>query len=300
MLLRGICSILTECSIIVAFCQTNLNLINCNKTWTPSTRVDDQQTGRLLRVLSKYTWMHCIGVMVNELKSKCNLSVLLQCTYFIQPNTKMILISLKRRLSVEYSSMIMHPHQSPHCSWCWIDSAWLQSCFAPTISLSKIEVLYHLPPDINPLAPSITGDGTLLANIDTFKYLDSNICQDGSLNKQDDDRTSKTSQTPGRLWNSEIEQHNGVPFCRVRTRNVDLAPQQHQGIPIDWSHHLHEATLYCEVPVVWEAFYMANTSVPTEEIGPKLNRKIRPNELEKCASDQPHWGAIVYQSSANF
>lgn len=62
-------------------------------------------------------------------------------------------------------------------------------------------MLYHPAPDINPLAPTIIGDGTLLANIDTFKYLDSYISQDGSLNKQDDDRTSKTSQALGRLWN---------------------------------------------------------------------------------------------------
>ena len=68
-----------------------------------------------------------------------------------------------------------------------------------TISLSKNEVLHQPAPNSNPSEPNNVLDCTQLKNVDTFKYLESTISSDGSLDKKIASSIKKASQTLRRL-----------------------------------------------------------------------------------------------------
>ena len=56
--------------------------------------------------------------------------------------------------------------------------------FGLSINLSKTEVLFQPAPTSTSQAPSISIEGTQLQTVDNFKYLDSIISIDGSLDKE--------------------------------------------------------------------------------------------------------------------
>ena len=96
--------------------------------------------------------------------------------------------------------------------------------FGLTISLGKTEVLHQPAPQINHPVPSISIDGTQLANVESFKYLGSTISHDGSLDKEIAARISKASQALGRLWNRVLNQHNIRLLTKLKVYNAVILP----------------------------------------------------------------------------
>ena len=83
------------------------------------------------------------------------------------------------------------------------------SClFGLAISLSKTEVLFQPAPDAVAYRPTTSIDDTQLSTADDFKYRDSVISSDGSLDKEISARICKTSQTFGRPKSRVLSQHN--------------------------------------------------------------------------------------------
>ena len=96
--------------------------------------------------------------------------------------------------------------------------------FGLTISLGKTEVLHQPAPHTNPPAPSISIDGTQLANVESFKYLGSTISHDGSLDKEITARISKASQAMGRPGNRVLNQHNIRLSTKLKMHNAVVLP----------------------------------------------------------------------------
>ena len=83
------------------------------------------------------------------------------------------------------------------------------SClFGLTISLGKTEVLFQPAPAAVAHRPTILIDGTQMKTVDDFKYLDSVINSDGSLDKEISGRIYKASQALGSLKTRVLSQHN--------------------------------------------------------------------------------------------
>ena len=96
--------------------------------------------------------------------------------------------------------------------------------FGLTISLGKTEVLHQPAPHTNHPAPSISIDGTQLANVESFKYLRSTISHDGSLDKDIAAHISKASQALERLWNRVLNQQNIRLSTKLKVYNAVVFP----------------------------------------------------------------------------
>ena len=80
--------------------------------------------------------------------------------------------------------------------------------FGLSISLEKTEVLFQRAPNSVAPQPAIFIDDVELKVVDSFKYLESMISVDGSLDKEIAYRISKASQALGRLRNKLLNHHN--------------------------------------------------------------------------------------------
>ena len=80
--------------------------------------------------------------------------------------------------------------------------------FGLTISLGKTEVLFQPAPAAVAHQPTISTDGTQLKMVNDFKYLNSVISSDGSLDKEMSARICKASQALSRLKIRVLNQHN--------------------------------------------------------------------------------------------
>ncbi|XP_047488449.1 uncharacterized protein LOC125038869 [Penaeus chinensis] len=76
--------------------------------------------------------------------------------------------------------------------------------FGLTISLRKTEALLQPAPASSPLQPSITIDDKQLENVESFRYLDSSISNDGSLDKGIQTRIQK-AKALGRLRTKALQ-----------------------------------------------------------------------------------------------
>ena len=72
--------------------------------------------------------------------------------------------------------------------------------------------------------PTITIDNKPLANVEHFKYLESTISCDGSLDREIDNRISKASQALGSLCNRVLSKHNIRLSTKLKVYNAVVLP----------------------------------------------------------------------------
>lgn len=77
-----------------------------------------------------------------------------------------------------------------------------------TFSLGNTEVLVQSAPDSTAPPPLVSIEGTELKSMEYFKYLDSVISSDGTLDKEINDTICKASQALGRLCSRVLNQRN--------------------------------------------------------------------------------------------
>lgn len=80
--------------------------------------------------------------------------------------------------------------------------------FGLTFSLGNTEVLVQSAPDSTAPPPLVSTEGTELKSMEDFKYLDSVISSDGTLDKEINDTICKASQALGRLCSRVLNQRN--------------------------------------------------------------------------------------------